>query len=163
MLPVLLLPVLLLLLLMPAAAHAAAATGSSRYQGRICQENIAQIGEQEGPIACRAAAHEVVISQAPRAEERLAAVLQPPEQRHRLGLVELSQLSTSTPIGAVVVEVQTEEELAIQVTETAEITKILFFSQKKRRKRSAPLRSPLQGCFLRFFYSFFFQQNKSHL
>ena len=48
-------------------------------------------------------------------------MLQPPEQRHRLGLVELSRLSTSTPIGAVVVEVQTEEELAIPVSETAEI------------------------------------------
>ena len=45
----------------------------------------------------------------------------PREQRHRLGLVELSRLSTLTPIGAVVVEVQTEEELAIQVSETAEI------------------------------------------
>ena len=63
-----------------------------------------------------------MISQAPRAEERLAAVLQPPEQRHRLGLVELSRLTTSTPIGAVVVEVQTEEELAIPVNETAKNT-----------------------------------------
>ena len=45
----------------------------------------------------------------------------PREQRHRLGLVELSRLSTLTPIGAVVVEVQTEEELAIPVSETAEI------------------------------------------
>ena len=42
----------------------------------------------------------------------------PREQRHRLGLVELSRLSTSTPIGAVVVEVQTELELAAQVNET---------------------------------------------
>ena len=46
----------------------------------------------------------------------------PREQRHRLGLVELSRLSTLTPIAAVVVEVKTEEELAIQVSETAEIT-----------------------------------------
>ena len=36
-------------------------------------------------------------------------------------LEELSRLSTLTPIAAVVVEVQTEEELAIQVSETAEI------------------------------------------
>jgi hypothetical protein len=36
--------------------------------------------------------------------------------------VELSRLSTSTPIGAVVVEVQTEEELAIPVNETAKNT-----------------------------------------
>ena len=63
-----------------------------------------------------------MISQAPRAEERLAAVLQPPEQRNRLGVVALSRLSTSTPIGAVVVEVQTEEELAIPVNETAKNT-----------------------------------------
>ena len=36
-------------------------------------------------------------------------------------LEELSRLSTLTPIAAVVVEVKTEEELAIQVSETAEI------------------------------------------
>ena len=70
----------------------------------------------------RLAREPIASSQAPRAEERLAAVLQPPEQRHRLGLVELSRLSTSTPIGAVVVEVQTEEELAIPVNETAKNT-----------------------------------------
>ena len=35
--------------------------------------------------------------------------------------MELSRLSPLTPIAAVVVEVQTEEELAIQVSETAEI------------------------------------------
>ena len=62
----------------------------------------------------------------------------PREQRHRLGLVELSRLSTLTPIAAVVVEVQTEEELAIQVSETAEIrdaidlgTETLIFDSEK--------------------------------
>ena len=39
----------------------------------------------------------------------------------------------------------------------------LKFRRKKRRKRSAPLPGPLQGCFLRFFYSFFFQPNESLL
>ena len=48
-------------------------------------------------------------------------MFQPPEQRHRLGLVGLSLLSTLTPIGEVLFEVQTEEELAVQVNETAEI------------------------------------------
>ena len=48
-------------------------------------------------------------------------MLQPPEQRHRLGLVELSRLSTLKPIGEVLFEVQTELELAVQVNETAEI------------------------------------------
>ena len=37
-------------------------------------------------------------------------------------LEELSRLSTLTPIAAVVVEVQTEEELAIEVNETAKNT-----------------------------------------
>ena len=68
----------------------------------------------------------------------------PREQRHRLGLVELSRLSTLTPIAAVVVEVQTEAELAIQVSETAEITKILFFSQKKRKNKKARTQRPAQ-------------------
>ena len=62
-----------------------------------------------------------MISQAPRAEERLAAVLQRPDQRRRLALVELSRLSTLKPIGEVLFEVQTELELAVQVNETAEI------------------------------------------
>ena len=60
-------------------------------------------------------------SQAPRADERLPLVSQRREQHQQLGGGELSRLSTSMAIGAVVVEVQTEEELAIQVSETAEI------------------------------------------
>ena len=72
-----------------------------------------------------------MISQAPRAEERLAALLQPPEQGHGLGHVELSRLRTLTPIAAVVVEVQTEEELAVQVNETAEIRDAICSAEKK--------------------------------
>ena len=60
-------------------------------------------------------------SQAPRADERLPLVSQRREQHQQLGGGELSRLSTSTAIGAVVVEVQTEKELAVQVNETAEI------------------------------------------
>jgi len=62
-----------------------------------------------------------VSSQAPRADERLPLVSQRREQHQQLGGGELSRLITSMAIGAVVVEVQTEEELAIQVSETAEI------------------------------------------
>ena len=53
-------------------------------------------------------------SQAPRADERLPLVSQRREQHQQLGGGELSRLSTSMAIGAVVVEVQTEEELAVQ-------------------------------------------------
>ena len=53
-------------------------------------------------------------SQAPRADERLPLGSQRREQRQQLGGSELSQLITSVAIGAVVVEVQTEEELAVQ-------------------------------------------------
>ena len=53
-------------------------------------------------------------SQAPRADERLPLVSQRREQHQQLGGGELSRLITSMAIGAVVVEVQTEEELAVQ-------------------------------------------------
>ena len=61
-------------------------------------------------------------SQAPRADERLPLVSQRREQHQQLGGGELSRLSTSKAIGAVAVEVQTEEELAIPVNETAKNT-----------------------------------------
>ena len=104
-------------------------TGSGRLQGRIRQENNAQIGYKLRPRG-----EPIASSQAPRAEERLAAVLQPPEQWHRLGLVELSRLTTSTPIGAVVVEVQTEEELAVQAACGREIREVIRSAEKKQIK-----------------------------
>ena len=75
-------------------------------------------------------------SQAPRADERLPLVSQRREQHQQLGGGELSRLSTSMAIGAVVVEVQTEEELAIRVSETAQML--------------SPIRSALLGPFARF-------------
>ena len=61
-------------------------------------------------------------SQAPRADERLPLVSQRREQHQQLGGGELSRLSTSKAIGAVAVEVQTEEELAVQAACGWEIT-----------------------------------------
>ena len=47
------------------------------------------------------------------------------EQHQQLGGGELSQLSTSMAIGAVVVEVQTEEELAVQAACGWEIREVI--------------------------------------
>ena len=63
-------------------------------------------------------------SQAPRADERLPLGSQRREQHQQLGGGELSQLSTSVAIGAVVVEVQTEEELAVQAAFAVMSTRI---------------------------------------
>ena len=78
-------------------------------------------------------------SQAPRADERLPLVSQRREQHQQLGGGELSRLSTSTAIGAVVVEVQTEEELAVQVSGTAEITPKPSPPQEKGTEKIRPL------------------------
>ena len=64
-------------------------------------------------------------SQAPRADERLPLVSQRREQHQQLGGGELSRLSTSMAIGAVVVEVQTEEELAVQAACGWEIREVI--------------------------------------
>ena len=90
-------------------------------------------------------------SQAPRADERLPLVSQRREQHQQLGGGELSRLSTSMAIGAVVVEVQTEEELAVQAAFavmstriTEEISKkasfcVLKASFSGRARRGAPV------------------------
>ena len=59
----------------------------------ICRSFCAskhRLNRQRTEASSQAPRDPIASSQAPRAEERLAAVLQPPEQRHRLGLVELS-------------------------------------------------------------------------
>ena len=71
-------------------------------------------------------------------------MLQPPEQRHRLGLVELSRLSTLPPIAAVVVEVQTEEELAVQAACGGEIRDAICSAEKKTNRKNEES-SPVEG------------------
>ena len=75
-------------------------------------------------------------SQAPRADERLPLVSQRREQHQQLGGGELSRLSTSTAIGAVVVEVQTEEELAVQAACGWEIREVIRSAEKKTNRKT---------------------------
>ena len=74
-------------------------------------------------------------SQAPRADERLPLVSQRREQHQQLGGGELSRLSTSMAIGAVVVEVQTEEELAVQAACGWEIREVIRSAEKKTNRK----------------------------
>ena len=87
-------------------------------------------------------------SQAPRADERLPLGSQRREQHQQLGGGELSQLITSVAIGAVVVEVQTEEELAVQAAFAVmrriseEMSKKARHVPKTARQSEAPRREP---------------------
>ena len=83
-------------------------------------------------------------SQAPRADERLPLVSQRREQHQQLGGGELSRLSTSMAIGAVVVEVQTEEELAVQAACGWEIREVIRSAEKKTNRKNEES-SPVEG------------------
>ena len=84
-------------------------------------------------------------SQAPRADERLPLVSQRREQHQQLGGGELSRLSTSMAIGAVVVEVQTDEELAVQAACGCwEIREVIRSAEKKTNRKNEES-SPVEG------------------
>ena len=71
-------------------------------------------------------------------------------------LEELSRLSTLTPIAAVVVEVKTEEELAIQVSETAKQRLSIHplpLSRVRKNEESSPVESRPGEHFSFFFFS----------
>ena len=94
-------------------------------------------------------------SQAPRADERLPLVSQRREQHQQLGGGELSRLSTSMAIGAVVVEVQTEEELAVQAACGWEIREVIRSAEKKTNRKNEES-SPVEGrAGAHFSFSFF--------